>query len=569
MSPMGIGTMRETFYPAMFPPRSRIGWKERQGSRQVMGLRLRHASRISFDHSLTLREGVRYTREASRQRGDGASIDAGFPLTQFLQHFRLHEPACMKSHALIRSLGRIVGPDAVLSSPEDLMLYEYDALSSVTQPEAVVFPTTTDQVVGVVKVASQASLPLVARGAGTGLSGGAVITEGGIVIVTSRMKKIIEIDLENRRARVQPGLVNLDLSLAVSDDGYYFAPDPSSQKACTIGGNVAENAGGPHTLAYGVTTNHVLGLEIVLPSGEVIHTGGVYWDRPGYDLTGFLVGSEGTLGIVTEIIVRLCRKPEAVKTLLAVYDAVLDATRSVAAITARGITPAALEMMDGFTLRAVEAATHAGYPVDSAAVLLIEVEGLSEATEEDAEAVEEVCRENHAREVRRAKSAEERDLLWRGRKNAFGALGRISPSYYVQDGVIPRTRLPEMLGFIEQVGKTHQLQIGNIFHAGDGNLHPLLMFDARDKDQSLRVLKAAEAILSKCVEMGGSITGEHGVGIEKRDLMPLIFSEDDLQMMGRLKEVFNPRGDLNPGKVLPTGRLCGELRVQVSAGGEV
>ncbi|HUU13938.1 MAG TPA: FAD-linked oxidase C-terminal domain-containing protein, partial [Terriglobia bacterium] len=365
------------------------------------------------------------------------------------------------------------------------------------------------------------------------------------------------------------GVVNLDLTLAVSDDGYYFAPDPSSQKACTIGGNVAENAAGPHTLAYGVTTNHVLGLEVVLPDGEVIHTGAKYWDRPGYDLTGFIVGSEGTLGIVTEIIVRLSRKPESVETLLAVYNSVLDATRTVAAITARGITPAALEMMDGFTLRAVEEATHAGYPMDSAAVLLIEVEGLREAVEENAEQAEAVCRANHAREVRRAKDTEERDLLWRGRKNAFGAIGRISPSYYVQDGVIPRTRLPEMLEFIEQVGKIHQLRIGNIFHAGDGNLHPLLMFDARDKEQSERVVKAAKAILSKCVEMGGSITGEHGVGIEKKDLMPLMFSDDDLGMMERLKNVFDPRGDLNPGKLLPAGRMCGELRVQVSRGGEV
>jgi glycolate oxidase len=475
----------------------------------------------------------------------------------------------MKPSALIRDLSRVVGRDAVLYSPEDLMLYEYDALSSVTQPQAVVFPTSTDQVVGVVKMASQAKLPVVARGAGTGLSGGAVVAEGGIVIVTSRMKKILEVDLENRRARVQPGVVNLDLSLAVSDDGYYFAPDPSSQKACTIGGNVAENAAGPHTLAYGVTTNHVLGLEVVLPDGEVIHTGGTFWDRPGFDLTGFIVGSEGTLGIVTEIVVRLSRKPESVETLLVVYDSVLDATRTVVAITARGITPAALEMMDGFTLRAVEAATHAGYPMDSAAVLLIEVEGLKEAVEENADQAEAVCRANNAREVRRAKDAEERDLLWRGRKNAFGALGRISPSYYVQDGVIPRTRLPEMLEFIEQVGIRHQLRIGNMFHAGDGNLHPLLMFDARDKEQSERVMKAAREILSKCVEMGGSITGEHGVGIEKRDLMPLIFSDDDLELMGRLKRVFNPRGYLNPGKLLPAGRVCGELRVQVSQGGEV
>lgn len=474
----------------------------------------------------------------------------------------------MKSSPLIRDLARIVGRDAVLSSPEDLMLYEYDALSSATQPQAVVCPTSTAQVVGVVRMASQAGLPVVARGAGTGLSGGAVVTEGGIVIVTSRMKKILEIDLENCRARVQPGVVNLDLSLAVTDEGYYFAPDPSSQKACTIGGNVAENAAGPHTLAYGVTTNHVLGLEVVLPDGEVIHTGAKYWDRPGYDLTGFIVGSEGTLGIVTEIIVRLSRKPESVETLLAVYNSVLDATRTVAAITARGITPAALEMMDGFTLRAVEEATHAGYPMDSAAVLLIEVEGLREAVEENAEQAEAVCRANHAREVRRAKDTEERDLLWRGRKNAFGAIGRISPSYYVQDGVIPRTRLPEMLAYIEEVGRTYGLRIGNMFHAGDGNLHPLLMFDARDQEQPERVVKAAEAILSKCVEMGGSITGEHGVGIEKKDLMPLMFSDDDLELMGRLKSVFNPRGNLNPGKLLPAGRMCGELRVQVSEGGE-
>jgi glycolate oxidase len=447
------------------------------------------------------------------------------------------------------------------------MLYEYDGLSSLGQPDVVVFPRTTEHVVEIAKLAEREKVPVVARGAGTGLSGGAVATEGGIVIGFSRMKEILEIDIENERAKVQPGVVNLDLSLAVSDHGYYFAPDPSSQKACTIGGNVAENSGGPHTLAYGVTTNHVLGLEVVLPHGEVIHTGGMCWDRPGYDLTGLFVGSEGTLGIVTAIAVRLCRKAEAVKTLLAIYDCILDATRTVAAITARGVTPAALEMMDGFTLRAVEAATHAGYPLDCAAVLLIEVEGMTEAAEESAEEVEAVCRENHAREVRRAKSEEERELFWKGRKNAFGALGRISPSYYVQDGVIPRTRLPEMMEFIGQVEQKYGLRIGNIFHAGDGNLHPLIMFDARDKDQSERAHKAAQEIICKCIEMGGSITGEHGVGIEKRDVMSLAFSADDLEMMRRIKEVFNPQGRLNPGKVLPAGKMCGEVRVQVSPGG--
>ena len=460
-----------------------------------------------------------------------------------------------------------MGPEGVLSKPEDLMLYEYDGLSALKMPDAVVFPTSTDQVAKMARLAAVRKMPFVPRGAGTGLSGGAVVTEGGIIISLARMKKILEIDLENQRARVQPGVVNTDLTQAVADDGYYYAPDPSSQKACTIGGNVAENSGGPHTLAYGVTTNHVLGLEVVLPDGEVIRTGGKCWDLPGYDLTGLMVGSEGTLGIVTEITVRLLRTPEAVETMLAVYDRVIDATQTVAAITAQGITPAALEMMDGFTLRAVEQATHAGYPLDSAAVLLIEVEGLREAVEEQAAQIEAVCNRNRVRSVRRAKTAEERALLWKGRKNAFGALGRISPNYYVQDGVIPRTRLPEMLEYIEQVGQKYDLQIGNIFHAGDGNLHPLLMFDARDLDQSQKVVKAAKEIMTRCAELGGSITGEHGVGMEKNELMPLIFSDDDLELQRQIKALMNPTGLFNPGKVLPAGKMCGEIRVQVSAGG--
>src|SRR5579875_2415045 len=473
----------------------------------------------------------------------------------------------MKPNAFIKELIAILGQEGVLWRPEDLMLYEYDGLSALKTPDAVVFPVTTEQVVQLVKFAAAKRVPIVPRGAGTGLSGGAVVAEGGIVISFARMKKIIEIDLENQRARVQPGVVNTDLTLAVADAGYYYAPDPSSQKACTIGGNVAENSGGPHTLAYGVTTNHVLGLEVVLPGGEVIRTGGKCWDLPGYDLTGLIVGSEGTLGIVTEITVRLMRTPEAVETMLAVYDRVIDATRTVAAITAEGITPAALEMMDGFTLRAVEQATHAGYPMDSAAVLLIEVEGLREAVEEQAEQIETVCKNNHVRSVRRAKSAEERALLWKGRKNAFGALGRISPNYYVQDGVIPRTRLPEMLEYIAAVGRKYGLQIGNIFHAGDGNLHPLLMFDARDREQSQRVVKAAQEIMTRCAELGGSITGEHGVGIEKNELMPLIFSEEDLEIQREIKALMNPTGLFNPGKVLPTSKMCGEIRVQVSVGG--
>jgi glycolate oxidase len=470
----------------------------------------------------------------------------------------------MATGSLIRDLTRVTSSDRVLSRPEDLMLYEYDALSSRRVPDAVVFPETTAELVSIVKLAAAAKVPLIARGAGTGLSGGAVVTEGGIVVSLARMKRILEIDLENLRARVQPGVVNLDLTLAVADQGYCYVPDPSSQKACTIGGNVAENSGGPHTLCAGVTTNHVLGLEAVLPDGSLIHTGAGHWDQPGYDLTGLLVGSEGTLAIVTEVTVRLVRRPEAIKTLLAIYDRVADATSTVAAVTACGITPAALEMMDGFTLRAIEAATHAGYPLDSAAVLLLEVEGLKEEVEEAAVALESVAHRHHAREVRTARNSEERDLLWKGRKNAFGAMGRISPNFYVQDGVIPRTRLVEMLDYIGEVERRFGQRVGNIFHAGDGNLHPLIMFDARDPRQREQTLQAAEAIMAKCVELGGSITGEHGVGIEKNELMPLIFSEGDLALMRRLKAVFNPEGLLNPGKVLPSGKMCGELRIQVS-----
>ncbi len=463
---------------------------------------------------------------------------------------------------LATELASIVGPEAVLSQPEDLMLYEYDGSVERATPEAVVFPSTTEDVVRLVHWATERDLPIVARGAGTGLSGGAVAIEGGLVVGFSRMKKIVEIDLANQRAVVQPGVVNLDLSMAVASSGFYYAPDPSSQKACTIGGNVAENSGGPHTLAYGVTTNHVLGLEVVLPEGAVIHTGGKAPDAPGYDLTGFIVGSEGTLGIVTEIIVRLCRLPEAVRTILAIFETVDDASDTVAEITARAITPAALEMMDQLTLQAVEEATHAGYPRDAAAVLLIELEGLTESVEVQAAQIGEVCRNHSAREVRRAQSEAERQLLWAGRKNAFGAMGRIAKSFYVQDGVIPRTRIGETLRFIRQVGERQGLRIANVFHAGDGNLHPLILFDQRDREQYRKVVAAGAEIIAFCVSLGGSITGEHGVGMEKNELMPLLFTEDDLTVMGQLKAVFNPEGRLNPSKVFPTTKGCGEIRIR-------
>ncbi|OFW43814.1 MAG: glycolate oxidase subunit GlcD [Acidobacteria bacterium RIFCSPLOWO2_12_FULL_60_22] len=467
---------------------------------------------------------------------------------------------------LANELAAIVGPEAVLHSPEDLMLYEYDGSVELATPEAVVFPSSTAEVVALVRWAKERDIPIVARGAGTGLSGGAVAVQGGLVLGFSRMKRILEVDIENQRAVVQPGVVNLDLSQAVAASGYYYAPDPSSQKACTIGGNVAENSGGPHTLAYGVTTNHVLGLEAVLPEGEVIHTGGKGLDCPGYDLTGVLVGSEGTLGIVTQIIVRLMRLPEAVKTLLAIFETVDDASETVAEITARAITPAALEMMDQLTLQAVEEATKAGYPRDAAAVLLIELEGPAEGVEVQAEQIAEVCRRHRAREVRVAQSERERLLLWAGRKNAFGAMGRITTSYYVQDGVIPRTRIPETLRFVREVSERTGLRIANVFHAGDGNLHPIILFDARDREQFRRVVQAGAEILSFCVSIGGSLTGEHGIGMEKNELMPLLFTEDDLTVMGKLKAVFNPDGRLNPAKVFPTTKGCGEVRVPPQVG---
>ena len=462
----------------------------------------------------------------------------------------------------LKELTGIFGADGVLHREEDLLLYEYDAGAGRAMPDAVVFPAKTEDVVRAVRLANRYEAPLVARGAGTGLSGGAIPESGGLLLVTSRMKRIVELDLPNLRAVVEPGVVNLDLTRAVEADGYFYAPDPSSQKACTLGGNVAENAGGPHTLAYGVTVNHVLGLEAVLPTGELVELGGRTPDIPGYDLTGVTVGSEGTLAIVTKITVRLMRKPEAVETLLAIFDRVDDASQTVAALTARGITPAACEMLDRFCLRAVEEATHAGYPLDAEAVLLIELEGLKEAVEAQAEQVGEVCREHNARSVRRAGSEAEREKLWQGRKNAFGAMGRLSPNYYTQDGVIPRTKLPEALRAIYEIAGRYGLQVGNVFHAGDGNLHPALLFDARDEEQYRKVVEASNEMMRLCIRLGGSITGEHGVGLEKRDLMPDQFSEDDLGAMARVREVFNPTGRLNPGKLFPTSKMCGELRVR-------
>src|SRR5436190_3402376 len=446
----------------------------------------------------------------------------------------------MKPSPLVRELTSIAGLDAVLWRAEDLMLYEYDALSSLRAPDAVVFPTSAEHVVRIVRLAAKENVPVIARGAGTGLSGGAVVTEGGIVVSFARMKKIVEIDIENERARVQPGVVNLDLSLAVADYGYYFVPDPSSQKACTIGGNVAENSGGPHTLAYGVTTNHVTGLELVLSDGTVVRLGGKAVEYEGYDLIGAFVGSEGTLGIVTEITVRLTPLPEDKRTILAAFPTIDGASETVSAIIGAGIVPSAIELMDQLATEAVEAAVGAGYPLDAGGILLMEVDGLRDGLDEAATRIEEICRANGATTLRRAATTLERDRLWAGRKGAFAAMGRLAPAYYVQDGVIPRTRLPEVLRTVREVGARYGVRIANVFHAGDGNLHPLILFAKESELEGVK--QAGLEILEACVAAGGSITGEHGVGMEKNCFMPLQFTADDLATMGRVKSAFDPAG---------------------------
>ncbi len=463
---------------------------------------------------------------------------------------------------LRRELESLLGKSAVLSDPEELLVYESDGLTLFRAlADFVVFPTSVEHVAAVVRLANRESLPFVARGAGTGLAGGCLPAEGGLVISLMRMNRVLEVDYENQIAVVEPGLVNLHLSWAVGPKGYYYAPDPSSQQACTIGGNIANNSGGPHTLKYGVTVNHVLGLEVVLPDGEIVWLGGRTRESQGYDLTGLFVGSEGTFGIATKIIVRILRRPQAVKTVLAVFDAVEAASESVSAVIGRGLVPAAMEMIDQLTISAVEDAFGCGYPRDAAAALLIELDGLREGMEAQAERVIAACRENGAREVRAARDEAERQLLWKGRKSAFGAYGRISPAYMVMDGVIPRTRLPEVLRRVNEIVGAQELRVGNVFHAGDGNLHPNILYDPRKPGEVERVVTAGGDILKVCAEVGGSISGEHGIGLEKIDYMPLIFTEADLHDMRGVREAWNPRGLCNPGKILPSRKACGEASI--------
>jgi glycolate oxidase len=472
------------------------------------------------------------------------------------------EFAAMNREPLIRSLREIVGRSHVLIEKADVIVYEQDGSIFQVMPEVVVLPGDARQVAAVVQAAKHANVAVVPRGSGTGLAGGAVPAEGGIVLSLARLDRILSIDLANRIALVEPGVINLDITRAVAKDGFFYAPDPSSQAACSVGGNVANNSGGPHTLAYGVTTNHVLGVEVVLDNGEIVWLGGEVPDTPGYDLCGVFVGSEGTMGIVTKVAVRLMRARESVRTLLAIFDEMDTATQTVVDITAAGIIPAALEMMDRTTIEAVETGSPAGFPRDAEAVLIVEIEGLREHTGQSVELVQAICERNGARGVKVAKDDTERQLLWKGRKGAFGAMGVLAPNYYVQDGVVPRSKLPEMMKRIAAISKQFNLRIANVFHAGDGNLHPNILFDMRTPGELDRVIEAGAATLRACVELGGSITGEHGVGLEKKAYIGLLFNESDLDAMKRVRAAFDPDNRFNPAKLFPTPAGCGEVRLE-------
>ena len=463
------------------------------------------------------------------------------------------------SRTFVDELRAVLGREHVVTEPEQLRVYECDGLTGHRAvPELVVLPDSTGDVQAVLRACTREGVPFVARGAGTGLSGGATPIAGGVVVSLARMNRILEVDLESQRMVVEPGVANLDVTRAVAADGFFYAPDPSSQQVCTIGGNVAENSGGAHCLKYGFTTHHVTGLTFVLPDGEVLELGGKALDPDGPDLLGIIVGSEGTLGIVTRITLRLVRTPQTIRTLLAGFPTMDAAGAAVSGIVAAGVMPSAIEMMDRLTLEAAERAVAPGYPANAGAVLLVELDGVVEQVEDDAAEVERICAESGAFEIRAATSDADRALLWKGRKSAFAAMGRVATDYYVQDGVVPRTRLPEVLRRIEELSQQHGLLVGNVFHAGDGNLHPLVLYDS-GAGETERARELAEAILDACMDVGGSLTGEHGVGMDKACSMPRMFSERDLRAFERLRRAFDPVGICNPGKVIPTPRLCGEV----------
>ena len=454
-------------------------------------------------------------------------------------------------------LERFAAITQTIREPEQLRTYECDGLTGHrVVPSLVALPGSATEVQAVVRLCAAERIPFVARGAGTGLSGGALPVADGIVISLARLTHILEIDVERGQIVVEPGVANLDVTRAVADEGFYYAPDPSSQQVCTIGGNVAENSGGAHCLKYGFTVNHVLAAEVVLPDGELVELS--VWDE-GPDLLGAFVGSEGTLGIATTLTLRILRAPEAVRTLLAGFSHTDEAGEAVSGVIAAGIVPAAIEMMDAVTIEAAEAAVGANYPDGCGAVLIVELDGPLAQVEEDLERVRALCESSRAREIRIASDPADRQAVWRGRKAAFAAMGRISPDYYVQDGVVPRTRLPAVLRRIEELSRADGLRVGNVFHAGDGNLHPLVLYDGRVEGEAARAEELSKKILELCMDAGGSITGEHGVGADKACAMPLMFGEDDLAAMQRLRRAFDPIGVANPGKLFPTPRLCGEV----------
>ncbi|CAN5278779.1 FAD-linked oxidase C-terminal domain-containing protein [soil metagenome] len=454
-------------------------------------------------------------------------------------------------------LREIVGAEGLISSQSNLLVDECGGYTiEKNKPDFVVLPTSTDQVVRVVKLCAELGVPFIPRGAGTSLAGGCLPVGGGVMITLTRMKRILEVNTRGRYAVVEPGVVNVWLTNHLKPLGFHYAPDPSSQGACTIGGNVATNSGGPHTLKYGVTVNHIICLEFLMPDGQVVRTGGPCADTPGYDLTGVIVGSEGTFGIATKVWVRITRNPQSYRTLLGVFETVEDATNTISEIIATGIVPAALEMLDRLILQAVEAAFHFGFPLDAGAVLIMEVDGIDAGLDADAARITDIANRNGARKVSLAATEAERLLLWKSRKQAFGAIGRLAPSYCTQDGVVPRTKLPHILQQILRISAKYDIRIANVFHAGDGNIHPILLFDERDPDQVQRVLHASHEILEECIACGGSVTGEHGIGVEKIDFMPRLFTPEDLATMLRLRTAFNPENLCSPGKLLPTSGAC-------------
>ena len=472
----------------------------------------------------------------------------------------LNGKASKLSPRVIAELREMLGEDGIVSRTAELKVYECDGWTiEKSIPEILLRPRTTAEVSAILKLLDRFDIAFVPRGAGTGLSGGCLPLGAPVMICTSRMNRILEVDYASRRVDVESGVVNLQVTNAVKSRGFFYAPDPSSQAACTIGGNIAENSGGPHTLKYGVTTNHVLGVEIVLPDGEMAELGGPAEECCGYDLVGAVVGAEGTAGIVTRATLKLTREPEAYRTMLAIFDDVEGATRAVSAIIAAGIIPCAIEMMDQLIIRAVEAAFHAGLPADAGAVLIIEIDGIAAGLEDHARTIGELVRGAGAREVRGARDEAERTILWKARKRAFGAVGRLAPNYATQDGVVPRTRLPDILREISAISRRYNLEIGNVFHAGDGNIHPIVLYDERDGTQARRAVEAGRDILRACAAMGGSLTGEHGIGAEKIAEMPLIFSPDDLMVMSELRRVFDPDERANPNKVIPTPGSCVEV----------